>query len=241
MGHDTWIRSLSAVACAAALAAPSHAMAQDPVQVQRPHTSPPAATPSPAPTDTATPAPEPTTPTDAATAPTTDEATTSSGGSPTSEATTEAITEATTETSTQADAAEDAAIAPFRSAWEQQDAPDDADVAASEPVTYDLDDSERKLARAQTMIAAGSVAGVGALVMLIAAGVEHNKPPCMFGLDDCSNAPRPAVATGLAIGGALLLGVGATLIGFGAAKQRRLRMGMRGDRTQVSVAISGRF
>ena len=159
------------------------------------------------------------------------------GGSPTSEAT----TEATTETSTQADAAEDAAIAPFRSAWEQQDAPDDADVAASEPVTYDLDDSERKLARAQTMIAAGSVAGVGALVMLIAAGVEHNKPPCMFGLDDCSNAPRPAVATGLAIGGALLLGVGATLIGFGAAKQRRLRMGMRGDRTQVSVAISGRF
>lgn len=237
MGNDTLLRWFTASAYTLALALPQTVMAQEPVQVQRPHAIDPATPPA---TDDTTTTPtaevEPTTPPadDVTAPPTTGETTTEATGTADTTAST-AETPASNDT-----AVEDVAIAPFRTAWDETSAEADA-AAAAAPITYDLDQDDRKLARAQTMIAAGSVAGVGALVMLIAAGVEHNKPKCMFGLEDCSNAPRPAVATGLAVGGALLLGVGATLIGFGAAKQRRLRMAMGGDRTQVSVAISGRF
>ncbi len=107
--------------------------------------------------------------------------------------------------------------------------------------TTEIERREKIERRAATMIAAGSVAGLAGLVMIIAAGVEANKPPCMFGLDTCSNAPRPAFAKGLGIGGALAVAGGATLVLVGVFSRRRMRAAVAADNQSAALVISGRF
>ncbi|MBX7080521.1 MAG: carboxypeptidase-like regulatory domain-containing protein [Nannocystaceae bacterium] len=113
-------------------------------------------------------------------------------------------------------------------------------VAPASPV-FDLEHHERKIERAGLMIAAGSVAALGGLLMIVAAGVEANKPECMFGLDDCANAPRPEFARALGIAGGVVLAGGAALVGVGIARRHRLRAQLRGDWTSIGVTVSGRF
>ncbi|HWB73365.1 MAG TPA: carboxypeptidase-like regulatory domain-containing protein, partial [Nannocystaceae bacterium] len=78
--------------------------------------------------------------------------------------------------------------------------------------TKELERRDKLERRSSTMIAAGAVSALAGFVMVVAAGVEANKAPCKFGEDDCANAPRPAVAKGMGIGGALALAGGATLV-----------------------------
>ncbi len=113
-------------------------------------------------------------------------------------------------------------------------------VAPASPV-FDLEVHERKIERARLVIAGGSVAALGGLLMIVAAGVEANKPECMFGLDDCANAPRPAFARALGIAGGVVLAGGAALIGVGIARRHKLRAKLRGDLTSIGVTVSGRF
>jgi hypothetical protein len=112
-----------------------------------------------------------------------------------------------------------------------------------EPPTesVELERREKVERRAAVMLATGAISAIGGFVMVIAAGIEANKPPCMFGLDDCSNAPRPAVAKGMGIGGAVLMAGGAALITFGALSRRRLRAAVAADSQSVGVTLRGRF
>jgi len=112
----------------------------------------------------------------------------------------------------------------------------------AEPMAQDeRDRREREITRGQTMIAIGSVAAMGGLFMIMGAGVEAAKPDCKFGLDDCSNAPRPAVARGLGIGGAVLVAGGSTLLGFGIHTLRRARAGFVVDGQTAGIVIRGKF
>lgn len=102
-------------------------------------------------------------------------------------------------------------------------------------------DRERRERRAQVMLSGGAIAAVAGLLLLVGAGVEHNKPACKFGLDDCANAPRPRLAKGLAVGGALAVVGGAVLVGFGAHRLRKLRAGVQADATSAALVVHGRF
>jgi hypothetical protein len=113
------------------------------------------------------------------------------------------------------------------------------EVAAATP--SDADRREIQLRRSQAAIAAGSVAVLAGLVMVIAAGVEGAKPDCKFGLDDCDNAPRPRVTTGLAIGAAVLIAGGGTMLGVGIHKLRRVRASLAVDGRSAGLVLSGRF
>lgn len=95
--------------------------------------------------------------------------------------------------------------------------------------------------RANTMIAAGGVAGVGALVMLLAAAIERSKPDCKFGLPDCADAPRPAVAIGLGVTGGLFALASAALIGTGVHRIRKLNARISVDDRAMALVVSGRF
>ena len=109
------------------------------------------------------------------------------------------------------------------------------------PEPSDADRREIQIRRAQTAIAAGSIAALAGFVLVIAAGVEGAKPDCKFGLDECSNAPRPRVTTGLAIGAAVLLAGGGTLLGVGIYKLRRVRASLAVDGRSAGLVLSGRF
>lgn len=113
------------------------------------------------------------------------------------------------------------------------------EVAAATP--SDADRREVQIQRSQAAIAAGSIAALAGLVMIIAAGVEGAKPDCKFGLDDCSNAPRPRVTTGLAIGASVMLAGGGTLLGVGIYKLRRLRASVAVDGRSAGIVLRGRF
>jgi hypothetical protein len=113
------------------------------------------------------------------------------------------------------------------------------EVAAATPI--DADRREAQIRSAQTMIAAGSIFAIGGFVMAVAAGVEGAKPDCKFGLDECSNGPRPKVTTGLAIGATIGLAAGAALLGVGIYKLRKVRASVAVDGRTAGLVISGRF
>lgn len=116
------------------------------------------------------------------------------------------------------------------------------DVKVAPPTeTRELERRAKIETRSSTMIAVGSIAAIGGLVMIIGGIIEANKPPCMFGLDECSNQPRPAVAKGMGIGGAVALAGGAALVGFGVAKRLRLRAAIEADNTHAALVLRGRF
>jgi hypothetical protein len=115
----------------------------------------------------------------------------------------------------------------------------EAEVASATP--SDADRREIQIRRSQTAIAAGSIAALGGFVLIIAAGVEGAKPDCKFGLDDCANAPRPRLTTGLGIGAAVLLAGGAALLGVGIYRLRRLRASVAVDGRSAGLVLSGRF
>lgn len=215
----------------AASAAPS-----DPVPVQRPSASPPTAVPDPV-APPATPAEPPTA------APT--EAPPEAPTETPAEAPVDAGTEAPTDTPVEAApvepepiAAETAVGAPAPVVTD--DALDDVE-EDSNAIAIDDDKRETKIRRAQTMIAAGSIAAIGGFVMAIAAGIEGAKPDCKFGLDDCDNAPRPNVTAGLAVGATLGLAAGAALLGVGIYKLRKVRASVVADGRTAGLVISGRF
>lgn len=95
--------------------------------------------------------------------------------------------------------------------------------------------------RAKTMIGAGGVLEVAALLLLIGAVVENRKPDCMFERDTCDDAPRPAVTTGLGIGSGVAAATGALLIGLGIRDLRRLRAEIDLDEESAMLRFSGRF
>lgn len=117
----------------------------------------------------------------------------------------------------------------------------DLEPDAPEPITIDLDDRDRKLRRASSLIAGGAVMVTAGLVMLIGAATEAAKPACKFDLDTCANAPRPAVARGLGVGAAIALVGGAALVGFGAHRRHKLNAAIAGDANAVALTVSGRF
>lgn len=107
--------------------------------------------------------------------------------------------------------------------------------------TIDLDDLDRKLRRAEGLIAGGSVMGIAGLVMLIGAATEAAKPACKFDQDTCANAPRPAVARGLGIGSAIAIVGGATMLGLGLHRRHKIRTVFSGDTNSVALTLHGRF
>lgn len=105
-----------------------------------------------------------------------------------------------------------------------------------------LDDSHsRDVALARTMVAGGALSGVAALMMLIASGIERNKPACDFGLSDCADAPRRGVAAGLGVAGGVLLAGGAALVTVGVVRLRRLKVGATVDGRSAMLRVGGRF
>jgi hypothetical protein len=110
------------------------------------------------------------------------------------------------------------------------------------PVTSaELDARDFQRERANTMIAIGGVAEIGALVMLLAAAIEQRKPDCDFGLPDCADAPRRGVTMGLGIGGGILALGGAALLGVGIHRLRKLNARIAVDDRTVGFTLSGRF
>ncbi len=214
------------------IAAP--AATSDPVPVQRPSAAPPPSA-----------APDPIAPTEAPAAPPTAAPTEAPSEAPTeapSDVPTEAPVEAPVEaTPTEAVSSEVAvgAPAPVVVADDDLDEVTEEEVAAATPI--EDEQREAKIRRAQTMIAAGSIAAIGGFVMAIAAGIEGAKPECKFGLDDCSNAPRPNVTAGLAIGATIGLAAGAALLGVGVYKLRKVRASIVADGRTAGLVISGRF
>ncbi len=119
---------------------------------------------------------------------------------------------------------------------------DPVDLAAAyAATTHDLDDRDRQLRRASSLIAGGAVTATAGLVMLIGAATEAAKPECKFGLDTCPNAPRPAIARGLGIGAAIALAGGAAMIGYGLHRRHRLQTSFGADANSVAMTVSGRF
>lgn len=217
----------------AAPAAPS-----DPVPVQRPNAAPPPSA-----------APDPIAPTEAPAAPPTaapQEAPSETPPEVPSEAPPEVPADAPAEASVDATPTESissevavGAPAPVVVADDDLDEVTEAEVAAATPI--EDEQREAKIRRAQTMIAAGSIAAIGGFVMAIAAGIEGAKPECKFGLDECSNAPRPNVTAGLAIGATIGLAAGAALLGVGVYKLRKVRASIVADGRTAGLVISGRF
>lgn len=115
-------------------------------------------------------------------------------------------------------------------------------LAVAPPISTTLDEERRReLARAHTMIVAGSLGIIAAALMFVSARVEGTKPDCNFGLDDCSDRPRPGLATGLGVAGGILTAGGTALIVVGAWKNRRIRARFDLDRQGASVNLTGRF
>ena len=195
----------------------------DPVPVQRPNVAPP---PSAAPPEPIAPiepiAPEPIAPEPA----------------PVDAAPTDAPAEPPAESVVATEASAEPAPAVVLTD-EDLDEVTEEEVAAATPI--DADRREAQIRSAQTMIAAGSIFAIGGFVMAVAAGVEGAKPDCKFGLDDCSNAPRPKVTTGLAIGATIGLAAGAALLGVGIYKLRKVRASVAVDGRTAGLVISGRF
>jgi hypothetical protein len=208
------------------------AATSDPVPVQRPNVAPPpsAAPPEPiAPIEPIAPepiAPEPIAPVEAP------------AEAPVDAAPTDAPAESPAESVVPTEASAEPAPAVVITD-EDLDEVTEAEVAAATPIAADR--REAQIRSAQTMIAAGSIFAIGGFVMAVAAGVEGAKPDCKFGLDDCSNAPRPKVTTGLAIGATIGLAAGAALLGVGIYKLRKVRASVAVDGRTAGLVISGRF
>jgi hypothetical protein len=217
MRAGPWVATLTSVVLIAAPVA-----ASEPVPVQRPGAAAPEAAPP-----TAEPAPPAVEPTAEAAPPA--EVAPAVESSPASTPTESAPAES-------APAEPPPPAAPFEA---DDDEVTEAEVAAATPTEADI--REIKLRRAQSMIAVGAVAALAGFVMAVAAGVEHAKADCKFGLDDCANAPRPAVTKGLGIGGAIGLVGGAALVGIGVYKLRKLRASVAVDGRSAGVVLSGRF
>jgi hypothetical protein len=107
--------------------------------------------------------------------------------------------------------------------------------------TAELDSRDFQRQRAQTLIAIGGVAEIGALVMLLAAAIEQRKPDCKFDRSDCADPPRPAVTMGLGIGGGILALTGAALLGVGIHRLRKLNARIAIDDRTVGFTLSGNF
>jgi hypothetical protein len=118
---------------------------------------------------------------------------------------------------------------------------DDALAKAYAESSDELDARDKKLRRANSMIAIGAVTATAGLVMLIGAVTEANKPDCKFDLDTCANAPRPAVARGLGAGAGIALAGGLALVGVGAFKRYKLRPSVDANATSVAITLRGRF
>jgi hypothetical protein len=209
------------------------AATSDPVPVQRPNVAPP---PSAAPPEPIAPiepiAPEPIAPEPIAPEPI------APVEAPVDAAPTDAPAEPPAESVVTTEASAESAPAVVISD-EDLDEVTEEEVAAATPI--DADRREAQIRSAQTMIAAGSIFAIGGFVMAVAAGVEGAKPDCKFGLDDCSNAPRPKVTTGLAIGATIGLAAGAALLGVGIYKLRKVRASVAVDGRTAGLVISGRF
>jgi hypothetical protein len=107
--------------------------------------------------------------------------------------------------------------------------------------TEELDRRRDEEARARTMMSIGGVLAVGALGLLIGAGVERAKHECMFGLDDCPSAPRRNLAIGLGVSGAIAAVTGGVLIGLGIHRVRRLRASIAVQDGEVAFVALTRF
>jgi hypothetical protein len=107
--------------------------------------------------------------------------------------------------------------------------------------TVEIDRRHREEARARTMLGIGGVAAVGAVILLLSAGVERAKHDCQFGLEDCARGPRPGVTMGLGIAGGLLAVGGGTLIGVGAHRLRKLRASIAVQDGTLALRVAGRF
>jgi len=111
------------------------------------------------------------------------------------------------------------------------------------PVADGTPTREHQIRSARTMVAAGGVMGVGSLILLLAGRVESNKPECMFGLDDCADAPRREVTRGLFIGGGLAAAGAVALVTAGLVRMSKLRAGVfaDADTETAGITLSGRF
>ncbi|MCH9685554.1 MAG: carboxypeptidase regulatory-like domain-containing protein [Deltaproteobacteria bacterium] len=107
--------------------------------------------------------------------------------------------------------------------------------------TAEIDALHEKRSRAQSMIAGGGVLGVTALLLMIGSLVEGAKRDCLFGQETCEAAPRPAVTRGLGISAGVLAAGGATLIGIGVHRLRKLRPSVSLGDDSVAFTLSGRF
>lgn len=113
--------------------------------------------------------------------------------------------------------------------------------AAIPNIDAEIAERERKERSAQAMLSGGAIAAVTGLLLLVGAGVEYNKSDCKFELETCANAPRPQLAKALAVGGAFALVAGATTLGFGAHRLRKLRASVQASTTSAALVLVGRF
>ena len=114
---------------------------------------------------------------------------------------------------------------------------------AVEPPTSstELENRETTRRRANAMIAAGGILEVAALVMLLAAAVEHRKPACKFDLQTCADPPRPNVTRGLGIAGGVFAAGGAILIGVGVHRRLQLKARVQASDRGLALGVTGRF
>jgi hypothetical protein len=118
----------------------------------------------------------------------------------------------------------------------------DLELSVSPPTpTVVLDRRTAEERSARTMLAVGGVGAVGALGLIVAGIVEGAKHECMFGLEDCARAPRPALAAGLGITGAVLAVGSGTLLGVGTYRLRKLRARIEVEDGAVAFVVGGRF
>ncbi len=112
--------------------------------------------------------------------------------------------------------------------------------AGDTPLTIELDpghwnrnmysfqglDARPELHRPRLATAGGTVLISAGLLMAVASGLEASKRACAFGLDDCSNAPRPGVAAGLGIAAGTSIVGGSLLVAAGVRGLRRAKAGV---------------
>lgn len=102
-------------------------------------------------------------------------------------------------------------------------------------------DARPELHRPRLATAGGTVLVAGGIFMGIASGLEASKGACAFGLDDCSNAPRPGVAAGLGVAaGASIVG-GSLLVAAGVKGLRRAKAGVYASHEGAGASMTVSF
>ena len=125
----------------------------------------------------------------------------------------------------------------------------------TEPLEFELDpgnwnrnmysyqglDARPELHRPRLATAGGTVLIATGIFMGIASGLEASKRACAFGLDDCSNAPRPGVAAGLGVAAGVSIIGGSVLVAAGVKGLRRARAGAYASREGAGATMTLSF